>query len=71
MNRPSPSRPASWKIAAGVDLDAGRGRDGDDDVLDGRQGLQGVADEVGVAGGVDQVDLLPLPFEVAAGGSRW
>ncbi len=49
---------------AGVDLDAGRRADGEDDVLDGRQGAQGVADEVGVAGGVDQVDLLAVGFEV-------
>ena len=49
---------------AGVDLDARVGRDGDDHVLDRRQGAQGVADEVGVAGRVDQVDLLARPFEV-------
>ena len=36
----------------------------DDHVLDGGQGAQGVADEVGVAGRVDQVDLLALPLEV-------
>ena len=28
------------------------------------EGAEGVADEVGVAGGVDQVDLLAGPFEV-------
>ena len=49
---------------AGVDLDARGGRDGDDHVLDGGQGAQGVADEVGVARRVDEVDLLALPLEV-------
>ena len=64
MNRPSPSRPGLLEQPAGVDLDARRARDGHDHVLDGRQGTQGVADEVGIAGRVDQVDLLAGPGEV-------
>ncbi len=50
--------------APGVDLDARWGRDRQDEVLDGGEGAEGVADEVGVAGAVDQVDLLVLPLAV-------
>ncbi len=49
---------------AGVDLDAGRRADGENDVLDGCQCAQGAADEIGISGGIDQVDLLAVGLEV-------
>ena len=38
--------------------------DGQDHVFDGRQRAQGIADEVGIAGRVDQVDLLAVPGQM-------
>ena len=64
MIRPSPSRPASWKIRRVLTSMPEGAETVDDDVLDGGQGAQGVADEVGIAGRVDQVDLLARPLEV-------
>ena len=70
-DEPAQAQPARLlEEPAGVDLDARRARDGDDHVLDGRQGAQGVADEVGIAGRVDQVDLLARPRRGGRGGSR-
>jgi hypothetical protein len=48
----------------GVDLDPRRRGDGQDDILDGRQRAQGMADEVGIAGRVNQVNLLARPLAV-------
>ena len=64
-DKPAQAEPARFlKQPAGVDLDPGRSRDGHDHVFDRRQGAQGVADEVGIAGRVDQVDLLAGPGEM-------
>src|SRR5262249_40470429 len=53
---------------AGVDLDAGRRGDDDDGGFDGAQGGQGAADEVGGAGGGEQVDVLALVLQVQDAG---
>ena len=50
--------------AAGVDLDAGVGVDRDEGRLDGAQGADHLADEVGVAGRVDEVEALAGVVEV-------
>ncbi len=50
---------------ARVDLDAGGAGNGDQNVLNGGEGGDGAADEVGIAGRIDQVDLAAMPFEVA------
>ena len=52
------------KDAPGVDLDAGRARDGHDHVFDGRERRERTADEIGIARRVDQVNLLSVPREV-------
>ena len=52
------------KDAPGVDLDAGRARDCDDDVFDRRECTQRATDEIGVARRIDQVDLFAGPGEV-------
>ena len=54
--------------AARVDLDAVGGGDDDDRGLDGVQRAQGLADEVGLAGRVEQVDVLALVLEVQDAG---
>ena len=64
MIRPRPSRLASWKIRRVLTSIPEWPETVDDHVLDGRQGAQGVADEVGITGRVDQVDLPARPFEV-------
>ena len=70
-DEPAQAQPARLlKQPAGVDLDPGRARDGHHDVFDGGESTQGVADEVGIAGRVDQVDLLAGPGEMTRGGSR-
>ena len=61
---PSLSRVASWKIRRVLTSMPVGAADGQHDVLDGGQGAEGVADEVGVAGRVDQVDLLAVQLEV-------
>ena len=65
-DEPAQSEPARLlKQSASVDLDAGRPRHGHDHVFNGGQGAQGIADKVGIAGRVDQVDLLAGPGEMA------
>ena len=54
--------------AAGVDFDAVDGGDDDGGGLDGIQRFEGGADEVGIAGGIEQVDELVLVFEMQDGG---
>ncbi len=61
---PEPQPPRFVEQPARVDLDPRRSRHGDDHVLDGRQSTQGIADEVGVTGCVNQVNLLPDPGQV-------
>src|SRR5438876_204278 len=54
--------------ATGDDLDAGDGVDDDDDGLDGRQAGDGLADQIGRAGRVDEVDALAEVIHVEDGG---
>ena len=64
-DKPAQAEPARLlKQPAGVDLDPGRSRNGHHHVFDGRESTQRIADEVGIAGRVDQVDLLAGPGEM-------
>ncbi len=64
-DEPAQAQPARLlEQPARVDLDPRRSRDGHDHVFDGRQRTEGIADEVGIAGRVDQVDLLAGPGEM-------
>ena len=64
MIRPQPARPASGPGAAGVHLDAGVGVDRDERGLDGAQGADHLADEVGIAGRVEKIEVLAGVIEV-------
>ena len=65
-DEPAQAEPAGLlKQPAGVDLDAGRSRDGHDHVFDGGQRTpRALPMKVGIAGRVDQVDLLAGPGQV-------
>src|SRR5262249_50342657 len=51
-----------------VDLHAVDRRHDDDDRLDGAEGAEGASDEIGVAGGVEEADVLALVVEVEHAG---
>src|SRR5262249_31494777 len=60
--------PCLREHAAGVDLNASDGGDGDTDGLDSGERAKRITDEVGSAGGVEQVDVLALPLQVEHAG---